>query len=69
MTISYPADVADILSRPTAIVVELAYVLAIGRNAAYTAVRSGQVRSIKIGKRIRIPTAAIVELLEGTTRP
>lgn len=65
MTISYTSDVAAILSKPTASVDELARVLEIGRNQAYAAVRSGQIRSIRLGKRIRIPTAAIVQLLEG----
>ena len=65
MTISYPPDVADILSRPTASVDELAHVLDIGRNQAYGAVKRGEVRSIRIGSRIRVPTAEIRRLLEG----
>lgn len=65
MTATYAADVAALLSRPTISVDELALVLNIGRNQAYAAVRSGQVRSIRVGKRIRVPTSAVVQLLEG----
>ena len=49
---------------PLALRVEdLMPILDIGRNAAYTLVRSGQIRSIKIGRKIRIPRDAVVEYL------
>ena len=43
---------------------DLRSVLSISRNTAYQLIRSGQIRSVKIGsKGIRIPREAIVEFL------
>lgn len=42
---------------------QLAEVLHIGRNAAYSLVKDGEIRSIHIGKSIRIPQAAVLEYL------
>ena len=51
---------------PLALRVEdLMPVLAIGRNTAYELVRSGQIRSIRIGRQLRIPRDAVVEFLNG----
>ena len=49
---------------PLALRVEdLMPILGIGRNTAYELVRSGQIRSIKIGRQIRVPRDAVVEFL------
>ena len=49
---------------PLALRVEdLMPILAIGRNTAYELVRSGQIRSIRIGRQLRIPRDAVVEFL------
>lgn len=45
---------------------DLMCILSIGRSAAYHLVRSGMIRSIKIGKSYRIPRDAVVEYLNGT---
>ena len=51
---------------PLALRVEdLMPLLGIGRNTAYELVRSGQIRSIKVGKQIRIPKDALREYLSG----
>jgi len=42
---------------------EMAEILQIGRNAAYDLVKSGAVRSIRIGRNIRIPQAALLDYL------
>ena len=42
---------------------DLMPILHVGRNAAYAMVRSGQIRSIRIGHQFRIPREAIQELL------
>ena len=44
---------------------DLMPILGIGRNTAYELVRSGQIRSIKVGKQIRIPKEALREYLSG----
>ena len=49
---------------PLALKVEdLMPVLGIGRNAAYELVRSGKIRCIHIGRKIRIPKDAVAEYL------
>jgi excisionase family DNA binding protein len=58
-------EVSKIMSRPTATVEEAAKVLRIGRTQAYRAVHSGELRHVKIGKRVLVPTSAIRLLLEG----
>jgi len=55
------------LAKPVCSVDETAKVFNSGRNQIYAAVRSGQLRSIRISGRILIPTAAIRELLKGET--
>lgn len=44
---------------------QLAEVLQIGRNSAYDLVKSRQIRSIRIGRTIRIPQAALLEYLNN----
>ncbi len=48
---------------------ELMAVLDIGRNTAYTMLRSGQIRSVRIGRQIRIPRDALVDFLRGEVKP
>ncbi len=45
-------------------VLEAGQVLRVGRNVAYELVRSGQLRSVRVGKNIRIPRDALVEYLK-----
>lgn len=42
---------------------EIAEILHIGRNAAYDLVKSGAIRSIRIGRNIRIPQSALIDYL------
>jgi len=42
-------------------------VLGIGRNTAYTLVRSGRIRSFRVGTQIRIHREALAEFISGTT--
>ena len=44
---------------------DLMPVLDIGRNAAYELVRSGQIRSVRIGRKLRIPKQAVEDFLAG----
>ena len=43
----------------------LTEILNIGRNSAYELVRSGRIRSVRIGKQIRIPREAVLQFLSG----
>ena len=49
--------------RKTYSVPEAARVLGIGRSAAYEAARTGQLPTVKIGKRILVPVAALERML------
>ena len=42
---------------------DLMPILGIGRNTAYELIRSGQIRSVRIGRQIRIPREALLEFL------
>ena len=44
-------------------VVDLMSLLGIGRNTAYELIHSGQIRSVRIGRQIRIPREALLEFL------
>lgn len=49
---------------PLALTVEdLTQLLSVGRNTAYELVRSGKIRSIKVGRIYRIPRSAVDEYL------
>lgn len=43
---------------------EAAAALRVGRNTAYQLVRCGKLRSIKVGRQLRIPKTAVQEYLE-----
>lgn len=43
---------------------DLSRALGIGRNTAYELVRSGQIRSIRIGRQLRIPRSELQRFLD-----
>ena len=44
---------------------ELAEILGIGRNSAYELVKSGKIKSVKIGKNIRLSKQALMDYLNS----
>ena len=48
---------------------DLMPILDIGRNAAYELIRCGQIRSVRVGRQIRVPKDAVAEFLEGCHDP
>ena len=42
---------------------ELMLILGIGRNTAYELIRSGEIRSIRVGRQLRIPKDAVSDFL------
>lgn len=44
---------------------ELMPILGIGRNTAYELVRSGKIRSVRIGKQLRVPKDALIKYLSA----
>jgi excisionase family DNA binding protein len=51
--------------RLTLSVKEAAARLGLSRNAAYSAVKNGQIPCIKIGKRLLVPKIQLAKLLQG----
>jgi excisionase family DNA binding protein len=45
---------------------DLTEILCIGRNTAYDLVRSGKIKSIRVGNQIRITKSALREFLDQT---
>lgn len=57
-------DYTDISQLPLVLTIDdLISVLHIGRNKAYDLVKSKQIQSLKVGKQIRIPRAALERYL------
>ena len=55
-------------SLPLALSVDdLMDILNVGKNTAYSLVKSGHLRSIRIGRQLRIPRDALREFLQGKT--
>lgn len=59
----------DQIQRHTYTVPEAAEVLGISRNSAYEAVRTGQIPSVRFGRRIVVPHKVIERLLSGEAAP
>ena len=45
---------------------DLMHILQVGRNTAYELVRSGEIKSIRVGRQIRITRDALIAFLENT---
>lgn len=57
------ARLEKLLSKPSCTVPEFADLMGLSRNAAYEAVQRGDVRSIRFGKRIVLPTMQLRAML------
>ncbi len=57
------------IERQTVTVEEAATILGVGRNKAYEAARSGEVPTIRIGKRLLVPLTALERLLAVGAQP
>jgi len=55
--------------RATLTVGEAAKILGIARNSAYQGILMGEIPYIKIGRRILVPKAALMKLLESADEP
>ncbi len=49
----------------TMTVSEAAGVLGISRSSAYECVRRGELRAVRLGRRLVVPRSAVTELLQG----
>lgn len=59
----------DLDGRVTITVEECARLLGIGRSSAYEAIRRGDLPSLRLSRRIVIPTRALLRLLENGNAP
>jgi len=57
------------IQRMTVTVEEAATILGVGRNKAYEAARNGEIPTIRIGKRVLVPRAALKRLLAVGPQP
>jgi excisionase family DNA binding protein len=55
--------------RLTLTVPEVAARLGLSRNGAYEAVATGQIPSIRVGRRVLVPRAALDRMLEAAGKP
>ena len=61
-----PTELADWRIRPTITVDEASAILGIARSTAYDAVKRHQIPTVKIGRRLLVPTARFRALLGET---
>ena len=59
----------DPASEPTLRVEHAGRLLGISRSTAYEAARSGEIPALRFGRRLVVPTAALLELLKAGRRP
>jgi excisionase family DNA binding protein len=57
------------IERQTVTVEEAATILGVGRNKPYEAARSGEIPTIRIGKRLLVPLVALERLLAVGVQP
>jgi excisionase family DNA binding protein len=62
-------DMPDPGSKPTLTVDEVSSIIGCSRSSAYEAVRRGELPSLRIGRRLLIPTARLREMLTGNPEP
>jgi excisionase family DNA binding protein len=59
----------DPATEPTLRVERAGRLLGISRSSAYEAARSGQIPVLRFGRRLVVPTAALLELLKAGRQP
>ena len=60
-------ELKGFLAKPWITVVEAGLIFGMSRSNAYFAVKNNQIPSIRIGRRVKVPTAAIREMLNPKT--
>lgn len=56
-------ELDQLLAQPTLTVADALKVVPISRNGIYEAIRRGEIQTVKIGKKILVPTAPLRRLL------
>lgn len=60
-----PVHLADLRERHTCTIDEAAAVLGVGRSTAYAAARDGSLPTLRISRRLLVPTAKLLAMLGG----
>jgi excisionase family DNA binding protein len=66
---SKPSPVKALMEELTVTVDDAAMLLRLSRHGTYAAIREGQIPSIRIGRVIRVPSAALRAMLQIETAP
>lgn len=56
-------DIEELKTTPTMTVTKAAELLGISRDSAYAAVKAGEIPSLRLGRRILVPTAKVFAML------
>ena len=59
----------DVRGRPVITVEEAGRLLGLGRSAAYEAARRQEIPTLRFGRRLLVPTAKLLALLEPSVSP
>jgi excisionase family DNA binding protein len=57
------AETSELLMRPTLTPKEVSRIVRMSRNGTYEAIKRGDIASVRIGKRILVPSVAIRKML------
>lgn len=63
MTDRQTKGLPDPQEQPTVRVEDAARILGISRNSAYEGVRVGEIPSIRVGRRVMVPTASLLKMV------
>jgi excisionase family DNA binding protein len=58
------AEFEEMLSEPTISVPDAGRILGLARNGAYEAVKRGDIPVVRLGHKIRVPTALLKKMIE-----
>lgn len=64
-TAAIDRSLPDPVSEPTVSVARAAAILSINRRTIYDAIARGDIPSVRIGRRVVVPTARLVALING----
>jgi len=59
-----PLTLDDLRARPTVTVEEAGAMLGLSRSSTYAAARRGQIQTIRIGRRLVVPSSSLLRMLD-----
>lgn len=64
---NFNGTAGDLAGRVTISVAEAGIICGVGRSAAYDAVHRGEIPTVRIGRRYRVPVARLLAMLDAGT--